>query len=115
MLVVCLKYSRLSQGTGQMSGALQSGLFSVIGCMKKAQALRNGDEFRKGLNLDLFHHSMAMSFNGPYRRPQLGCDLLIDLASNDKVENLSFPRGQQSHQAAETLLQENADEDVTWS
>ena len=83
--------------------------------MKKAQALRNGDEFRKGSKLHLFHHSMAMSFNGPNRRPQLGCDLPKDLTSNDKVENLSFPRGQQSHQAAETLLQENADENVTWS
>jgi len=46
---------------------------------------------------------MAMSFNGPYRRPQLGCDLFIYLASNDKIENLSFTRGQQPHEATQTI------------
>jgi hypothetical protein len=69
-------------------------LFGAFGCMKKAQAFRNGDEFREGANLHLFHHSMPMSFDGPYRCPQLVCDLLVYLASNDKIEDLPFPRGQ---------------------
>ena len=72
MLVVCLDIQGCPKGQGKCPVPYKVRLFSVIGCMKKAQALRNGDEFRKGLNLDLFHHSMAMSFNGPYRRPRIG-------------------------------------------
>jgi hypothetical protein len=78
-------------------------LFGASGCLKNPQPFRNRDELRKGSNLHLLHHSMAMSFNGPYRRPQLGCNLFVDLASNNKFENLSFPRGQEPREATETI------------
>jgi hypothetical protein len=93
------KHIRLDEA---MTDNLEAYRYYSLG-VEKAQAFRNGDEFRKGLNLHLLHHSMAMSFDGSYRCPQLVCDLLVDLASNDKVENLSFPRGQKPYQASETI------------
>src|SRR3954451_14590223 len=72
-----------------VSGACLAAVFR-----EEAEALRNRHELRQRSYLCLLHHLVAVRLDGSFRRPQLMRDLLVDLASNDEVEDLPLARCQ---------------------
>jgi len=55
---------------------------------------RHGHEFGHGLDAHLFHHFVTMGLDGALCRSKLATDLVVMLALNHEVEDLSLARGQ---------------------
>jgi hypothetical protein len=56
--------------------------------------LRDRDELRQRLYVGLLHDLLTVRLDRAFGRAQFMRDLLVDLASNDELENLSFARRQ---------------------
>ena len=71
--------------------------------IKHAEPLRVRNQFGKGIHLHLLHHLVAMCFHGALGRSQLMGDLLVDLAADDQIENLSLARRQGRNKPAKGI------------
>ena len=74
-----LIYVKQGRGLGRQSGS-----------RRNAGPLGKRYKFRQRPNLHLLHHPMAMGLDGPFGAAERAGDLLVGVAANDKVENLSL-------------------------
>src|SRR3954470_5056883 len=60
------------------------------GVREHAKLLRDRDQFPQRLGFRLFHHLLTVRLDGTLRRSKFMRDLLVDLATDDLFENLTF-------------------------
>ena len=62
------------------------------GAVQQTKSLGNHRKVSERLNLALLHQIMSMHLDGAFRRPQCVSDLLVRLAANQQVENVTLAR-----------------------
>src|SRR4051794_40693532 len=69
------------------------GNLSSVTAWRRQQAERfsDGHGLCNGSNPELFHRSMSMCFDGPFRGPEFVRYLLVELAPHDQGKDLAFP------------------------
>src|SRR6185436_15893765 len=82
--------------------------FGVLGAeiaswIKHTEPLRVCNQFGKRSHLHLLHHLVAMRLHGALGCSQFMGDLLVDLAADDQIENLSFPGRQGRYKPAKGI------------
>src|SRR5438309_2290130 len=71
--------------------------------IQHAKPFRIRNQFGERMNLHLRHHLVAMCFYGALGRSQLKSDLLVDLAADDQIENLSLAWRQGRYEPAKGI------------
>src|SRR2546423_5104077 len=84
--------------------SIRSALLNFAGeALEHAEPCGDGDQLGKRLNTHLLHHLVAVSLDGAFGRSQSLRDLLVDLALNDKIEDLMLTRRQRFKQGAKGI------------
>src|SRR5258707_14969202 len=66
----------------------------LSGCRRNAEAFGKGHKFRQRLDLHFLHNPVAMGLDGAFGRTDCAGNVLVGVAANDKVEDLTLTRRQ---------------------